>query len=266
MPLAQRVDAGRRRCGPADHGVDPRRGVPHRLRRQSALRGHDVGGPGRRGGDHHQLPPRPARVPRPPRPRRRRWRPLCELGPARLRRGPAMGAGAWRGVRRRPGRRDDLRRVGRRGCRRPLVRHADGTRPVPQGGGAERCAAHVPHGACRRAGRASDRARRRVERGRAALAARRADPRRAAAGGGRRRRPHVHPGGRRNGGADPAGPCAPRRVRGRGPHADRVERGRVEAVGRRRPAQPRPRRGPAAFAARSVLPRRRPGGSDRIRP
>ena len=48
-------------------------------------------------------------------------------------------------------------------------------------------------------------------------AARRADPRRAAAGGGRRRRPHVHPGGRRNGGPDPAGPCAPRRVRGRDP-------------------------------------------------
>ena len=40
--------------------------------RQSALRGHDAGGPRGRGGDHHQLPPRPARVPRPPRPRRRR--------------------------------------------------------------------------------------------------------------------------------------------------------------------------------------------------
>ena len=145
--------------------------------------------------------------------------PLRELGPARLRRGPAMGAGARCGVRRRPERRDDLRRVGRRRRRVAPVRHADRHEACST----RRWCRAVRRSrrrmdACRRAGRASGRARRRVERGRAARPAAStqilAVQQQVEADGADRTFVPAVDGTRR---PDPAGPRAPRRVRGRGP-------------------------------------------------
>ena len=59
---------------------------------------------------------------------------MRQLGPARLRRGPALGAAPRRRLRRRPRRRHDLRRVGRRGRRVAALRHAGRQRALPQGG------------------------------------------------------------------------------------------------------------------------------------
>ena len=185
-------------AAPADHGVDPRRRVPHRLRRQPALRGHDAGGPRRRGRDHHQLPPRPARVPRPPRPRRRRGGPCANWGlldcVEALRWVQAHGAAFG-------GDPSDVTIFG----------ESAGAAAVSPSCAPCRSARGLFHKAVVQSGAPlTSRMERAVELAERATelagvssvdelrdAARRADPRRAAAGGGRRRRPHVHPGGRR---------------------------------------------------------------------
>ena len=89
----------------AGDAVDLRRLVRHRERRHDRLRRPAaLGGDGRDRG-HHQLPPRPARLPRAPG-AARRGRGAPVLGHVRHR-GPArrdrLGAGERRGVRRRPG-------------------------------------------------------------------------------------------------------------------------------------------------------------------
>ena len=179
--------------------------------------------------------------------------PFAQLGPARLRRGAAVGAGATAAAF--GGDPDDVTIFGESAgaaavsllCAMPAARG-----PVPQGGRAERRAAHVHDG----------RGRRRWPSGRPSWPASTPsaalrdlpvdrDPRRPAAGGGGGRRPHLRARRRRRHASRP-GPAA--RIRdglGRGhPDAHRHQRRRVEAVGAGRPAQPRPRRGPAAVAPR----------------
>ena len=129
---ACRSTCGRRppttRAGPSWCGSTAAPSAP--ARRQPALRGHDAGGPAATWWSspiNYRLGA--ARVPRPPRPRP----PTTASRAANWGLLDCIEALRWvqaqrRGVRRRPGRRHDLRRVGRRGGRVAPVRHAGGTR------------------------------------------------------------------------------------------------------------------------------------------
>ena len=122
-PLPQRVDARVRRRAPAGDGVDPRRRVRVRLGRGAVVRRHALRAARRRRRRHDQLPARAARLPAPRRPVRRR-RSRAPATPGIL---DQVAALEWvrdsiAGVRRRPRRRHDLRRVGRRQQRRHAAR------------------------------------------------------------------------------------------------------------------------------------------------
>ena len=156
----ERLDARPDRYGPG-HGVDPRRRVRQRQLSRADVRRSRLRARRRRPG-HDQLPARhrriraaagraSARQPRPARPGRR----------------AGMGQGQHRRFRRRPGQRDDLRRVRGRDERDHAARHAAGPGPVRQGHRAERRSPGRRRPARRHAGdrRAERRARLRGHRG-----------------------------------------------------------------------------------------------------
>ena len=128
LPQPQRLDAGPGGARPAGHGLDPGRDVRGRVRgdlRRQPLRAR------RRRVRDDQLPGRRRGVPLP---RRRRRQP----GPARPGRRAGVGPRQHRGLRRRPGQRHGLRRVGRRDERRHAARDPAGGGAVPAGHPAER--------------------------------------------------------------------------------------------------------------------------------
>ena len=125
LPEPERLDPGSRRFGPPGHGVDPRRRVRERLRGRPRLRRGPLRAR-RRGLRDDQLPPRLRRLPPPG---RRHPEPRA----ARPDRGPGVGAGEHRGVRRRSGPGDDLRRVGGRDERHDAAVDAHGRRACSGG-------------------------------------------------------------------------------------------------------------------------------------
>ena len=139
-------DPRARRRSAAGDGLDPRRVVRLGIGVGRPLPGRHPGPGGGRGGGHHQLPARPARVPGPPGPGRARpvvagrrgLDGIWKLGPGRPGGSPPVGAGPHRRLRRRPGQRDRVRGVGRRHERRRAVGRTGRPGPVPPGHRPER--------------------------------------------------------------------------------------------------------------------------------
>ena len=139
LPVPERVrPRGSTRKAPARDGLGARRLAAHR--RERRLQPGRTG-PGRRGRGHHQLPARCPRLPgrrgagQPPRWPGRQLRPDGPAGRA------ALGAAQHRRLRRQPGRRDPVRRIGGRpvhagpaglaGCARAVPAGHRGERDVP---------------------------------------------------------------------------------------------------------------------------------------
>ena len=128
-----------------DDGGTPPGDVPHPRRRVhdglglvAVARRHQPRPARRRGGGDGQPPARRARLPRPVVALRRRVRGVGQRRHARPRARARVGARQHRTVRRRPGQRDDLRRVGRRLQGEHAARDAVGTWAVPPRHRAER--------------------------------------------------------------------------------------------------------------------------------
>ncbi len=163
LPDPQYLDSGARRRPAAGDGLDPWGVVRFRVGGGGSVPRWHVVTRGRRRGSHHQLPSRAPRVPGPPGARGPgpdlARRPgvvgLGQLGPGRSGCRPLLGAGPHRRLRRRPGQRDPLRRVGRGHERVHPARHTRGATGSSTG---PSCRAVRPYTYDRREGLGPDRA------------------------------------------------------------------------------------------------------------
>ena len=145
LPVSERLHAGGRQREAARVLLDSRRRLRARLRLRAAVRRLAAGHARRRRRRDHPLSPRRARLPLSRRARRREVGRNRKRGPTRSDRRARMGARQHRGVRRRPGKRDDRRRIGRIDGVRNVARDAGRARFVQARHPAERRGQSIGH-------------------------------------------------------------------------------------------------------------------------